>query len=252
MIKIKYGSFLLLCTAMLLPAFAAAQEGEERSYVAVRTVTTTTSGVATWVAQQVKMSEARKAAGSGARHVWQEVQGNPETFHIVTFPDQIGGGGGGDGGGQGGVLGDAQEEWQAATGPSIASRATMILRNYPDLTIPGGFENQFIILRYTDVAPGRNNDFQAWLGDKLVPARKAGGAARNRYSPVIYGGDTNRWIASSRISGPAALNEPGPLAGLSGEERGALFEGWGDMVWGSEVRILRFRADLSNEAPEEE
>jgi len=47
---------------------------------------------------------------------------------------------------------------------------------------------------------------------------------------VTFGGDTNRWVSGARIPNFAALNGPGPR----------------DMVWGSEVRVLRYRADLSH------
>ena len=63
---------------------------------------------------------------------------------------------------------------------------------------------------------------------------------------MTFGGDTNRWVSGARIPNFAALNGPGPLASLSDEEREALFADLGDMVWGSEVRVLRYRADLSH------
>ena len=48
------------------------------------------------------------------------------------------------------------------------------------------------------------------------------------------------------------LDTPGPLGKMSDEDRAALFEGLGDMVWESEVRVLRFRGDLSHASPAEE
>ena len=244
MIEFKYGSFLLLCTTMLLPAFASAQDAEERSYLAVRQVTTHASGTQTWVEQQAKLAAAHKENGDPARHVWQQAVGELDTFHIVTFPEAIGGGGG-----EGPALG---EEWAAVISPTVQSRRTHMNLRYPDLNIPGGEDQEFIHLRYTYVAPGKNNAYHAWLRDKIIPALKAGGAEGVTVSRVILGGDTNTWVMARRMANPAVLNEPGPMAELSDEERAELFAGYSDIVWGTEVRILRFRADLSNDGPEEE
>ena len=252
MMKSNYGSTLLLAAALLLPAYAGAQdENEGLSLVSVRSVTTTAGGGATWVEQQKQLAAAHKERGDPSRHVWQEISGDIDTFHIVTFSDGYGGGGGPN---EDPPMGDAQEAWVAKISPTVASRSTMIMRYYPQHSIAPepNSEPSMLILRYTDVAPGQNDAYERWLAEQLVPALKAGGATGVTFNRVVYGGDTNRWVSGSRIENMAALNEPGPLGSLSDEERAELFAGLDDVVWGSERRILRYRADLSHNTPDED
>jgi hypothetical protein len=251
MIKKIQGSALLLAAALLFSANAGAQDDEGPQYLSVRIVTTTVDGGATWVEQQRQLAARHKERGDPGRDVWQEIQGDIDTFHIVTFSDELGGGGGPN---EDPPMGDAQEEWVAKIGPTVASRSTKILRQYPEHSIAADAdaEQGLLILRYTDVAPGRGGAYNTWLADKLVPALKAGGAKGVDFNRVVFGGDTNRWVSASHIPNFAALNGPGPLASLSDEEREALFADFSDMVWGSEVRILRYRADLSHASPSED
>jgi hypothetical protein len=244
MIKRMHGGALLLATALLLPAFAAAQD-DARQYVAVRMVTVTADGGAVWVEQQRQLAAVHKERGDPTRHVWQEVRGDIDTFHIVTFPENMASF---DTAPEGPPMGDAQEAWVAKIGPTVASRSNRLLLAYPEHTSPGDpdTERGLVVLRYVTVAPGQRNAYNRWLGEKLVPALKAGGAKGNRFSRVVAGGNTDLWVSTSAIPSFAALDSPGPLAGLSDEERGEIFADYGDMVWESEVRIIRFREDLSH------
>jgi len=250
MIKKIHGSALLLAAALLFSASAGAQD-EGPQYLSVRTVTTTATGGATWVEQQGQLAARLKERGDPGRDVWQEIQGDIDTFHIVTLSDELGGGGGPN---EDPPMGDAQDEWVAKIGPTVASRSTMILRRslQHSIAADADAEPALLVLRYTDVAPGRSGAYNTWLAEKLVPALKAGGAKGVNFNRVAFGGDTNRWVSGSSIPNFAALNGPGPLASLSDEEREALFADFGDMVWGSEVRILRYRADLSHASPSED
>lgn len=251
MIKPTYGSALLLAAALLFSANAGAQDDEGPQFLSVRTVTTTADGGATWIEQQQQLAARHKERGDPARYVWQEIRGDLDTFHIVTYPDAIGDGGGPN---ENPPMGDGQEEWVAKIAPTVASRTTMILRHYPEHTIApeAGTEPALLLLRYTDVAPGMGGAYQTWLAEKLVPALKAGGAKGVNFNRVAIGGNTNRWVSGSRIPDLAALNGPGPLASLSDEEREAMFANFSDMVWGSELRVLRYRADMSHTAPDED
>jgi len=251
MITRKTGGSLLLAIILLLPAFVAAQDGEERQYLAVRTVTVTAEGSATWVEQQRQLAAVHKERGDPTRHVWQEVTGDIDTFHIVTFPDGFAGR---DEAPEGPPMGDAQAEWVAKISPTVASRNTVVLRRYPQHTIPNadGSEPGLSTLRYTTIAPGKSGAFNTWIGEKLVPALKKGGAEGVRFNRIVFGGNTDVWVSSNSLPNFAALDEPGPLAGLSDEERAEMFDGWGEMVWESDVRLVRFRDDLSHTTPNED
>lgn len=250
MIKLKNGILGLLCTALLLPALAVAQDDEGPQWLSVRTVTAHASGVRTWVERQQEMSERRKEVGAGTRHVWQEINGNLDTFHIVTFPENFAGG---DTPPDEPLMGEAQDEWEAAIGPTIDSRSTMVLRYYPELSRPPeeGVEPALLVLRYHTVAPGKSGDYQAWLSDQLLPALDKVGVTGMNTNRVVRGGDTNLWIRGSRVPNFAALDQPGPLMKLSQEERAELFGGLDGVVWINEVKLLRYRADMSNAGPQE-
>jgi len=251
MITRKTGGSLLLAIILLLPAFVAAQDGEERQYLAVRTVTVTAEGSATWVEQQRQLAAVHKERGDPTRHVWQEVTGDIDTFHIVTFPDGFAGR---DEAPEGPPMGDAQAEWVAKISPTVASRNTVVLRRYPQHTIPNADDSApgLSTLRYTTIAPGKSGAFNTWIGEKLVPALKKGGAEGVRFNRIVFGGNTNVWVSSNSLPNFAALDGPGPLAYLSDEENAELFDGWGEMVWESDVRLVRFRDDLSHTTPNED
>ena len=249
--KLKNGSVLLLMAAMLLPAWSVAQDNEAPQWMSVRTVTTHAGHADIWAAQQSKMAAARTERGAPARYVWQEITGDLDTFHIVSFPDSLGGQGGPN---EDPPMGDAQEDWGAVTQETIASRSTVIMRRMTELSIPPAEDSEpaVLLLRRTTIAPGRSGDYSDWLSNTLVPALKNAGATGVTFNRVSYGGDINMWVSGSRIPNVAALNGPGPLASLGEEEMAAVFEGLGDMIWLSERKLLRYRADMSNAGPSEE
>ena len=249
--KLKNSSVLLLITAMLLPAWSVAQDEEGTQWVTVRTVTTHAGQATTWAEQQVKLAAARTARGDPERHIWQEVTGDLDTFHIVSYSDSLGGEGGPN---QDPPMGDAQDDWGEKIQATVASRSSVIMRRLPALTIPPaeGAEPAILLLRRTTVAPGRSSDYNDWLSDSLVPALRKAGATGVTFNRVVYGGDINLWVSATRIPNVAALNGPGPLASLGEEEMAAVFEGLDDVIWLSERILLRYREDLSNSGPSED
>jgi hypothetical protein len=120
-------------------------------------------------------------------------------------------------------------------------------RRYADLSIPAAEDatRNLLVLRYNRVRTGQNGAYQSWVKDKLRPALIKGGATGVNFSKVTYGANTGTWISTSSAENWAALDGRGPLGGLSDEEIAALFAGFSDIVAGTEVRILRYREDLS-------
>jgi hypothetical protein len=247
--KIAAGSLLLAAMTLLVPLTVSAQDAE-RSYSAVRTVHVKPSMVSEFVALQTQLNDAAKAAGQSGRGVWQEVRGDLATFHIVSQLESFAQY---DEDGSPPMDEDAWAEWVEAIGNVTASSSRTISVQYPGLAIPGDEDAapNLLLLRFTTVAPGQGGAYRAWLRDKLVPALKAAGTTGHSFSRTIFGGNTDVHIQATSIDNWAALDGAGPLSGLSDEERADMFANFSDMVWGNELRILRFRADLSRRSPEE-
>jgi len=254
MIRKYYGGLVagcvsLLAMAMLVPTTASAQDNE-RSWLAVRTIHVKGSKYDEFVELQKQLNAAAEAAGQPGRAVWQEIRGELGTFHIVHRQDNFAEN---DEDFEPPMDEEAWTAWLDATWATVSSSTRMVLRHHPEYSIPPEDDAapSMLILRYTTVAPGKGGDFHNWVGDQLVPALKAGGAKGVNFNHVAFGGNTNLWVSGSRIDSWAELDEPGPLANMSDEDREALFANFGEMVWESDVRVLRYRADLSRDGPEE-
>lgn len=239
------GGLLLAATALLVPPIATAQDDEGPSWLAVRVVTTYADSGNTWVEQQRQLAEVRREGEAPPRHVWQVVRGELDTFHIVTFDDELAGY---DTPPAEPEMGDAQQEWVAKIAPTVQSRSNYLLRSFSDLSIPGeeGAEPGLLLLRYSKVAIGKHGQFREWVKNDLLPALEKGGAKGINFNRMGFGGDNNVWVSSSVIENFAQLDGPGPLNYLSDEENAALFADFNEMVESSELRILRHRADMSN------
>ena len=248
--RIAAGTLLLAAMSLLLPLAASAQDAE-RSYSTVRTVHVKPSMVSEYVELQTQLNDAAKAAGQSGRGVWQEVRGDLATFHVVSRLESFAQY---DEDGSPPMDEDAWAKWLEAIGNVTASSSRTILLRYPDLSIPGDEDTvpSMLVVRSTLVAPGQGGAFRNWQRDHLVPALKAGGATGRGFSKVVFGGNTDRYVSTSLIDNWAALDGPGVLGEMSAEDRTAMFAALGEgTVWESDVRILRFRADLSRRSPEE-
>lgn len=250
MTKIKYGScavgsLLLAALTLLVPLTASAQDDEGPNFLSVRVVTTHAGSGDVWVAQQRKFAEVSKKNELPQRDVWQEIRGDLDTFHIVTYNGALAEY---DTAPEGPAMGEAQAEWVAAIGPTVKSRRNVLLRIQPDLAIPNDEDAEpgLLVLRYNKVAVNKHDQFHDWVKDQLLPALKKGGAKGINFNRVTYGGDNNVWVSSSYIPNFAALDGAGPLAHLSDDEEAALFANFADMVESSEIRILQHRADMSH------
>lgn len=250
MIKKMYGGLVLLGATLLLPALASAQDAE-RTFASVRTVHVKASRAAEFVELQKQLNEAAKTAGQPGRQVWQEIRGELGTFYIVSELDKFAAY---DEDNDPPMDKEAWAAWVDAIMDTTASSSRMVMRTHPEFSIPAdeGAEPGLLILRYTTVAPGKGGDYHDWVENQLSPALKAGGATGVSFNHVAIGGNTNLWISGSRIDSWAELDTFGPLADMSDEDRAALFANYSDMVWESDVRVLRYRADMSREGPAED
>ncbi len=248
--KIAAGVVLLMAMSMLIPLTASAQDVDV-SYNQVRTIHVKASKVGEFIELQEQFKAALEAAGRPGRSVWQEIRGEQNVFHLVVQADNLASL---DTQFERPMEDDAWGNWASALSDTISTSTRVITRRYPALSIPreGDAAPSMLVLRSTMVAPGQGGAFLEWQTDHLVPALKAGGATGRGLSKVVYGGNTDRYISTSLLDNWAALDGPGPLASMSAEDRNAMFAARGDIVWESDVRILRFRDDLSHRSPPEE
>lgn len=248
--KSKYGrradAVLLLFAMALLPMIASAQDEEDAApgWTHVRVVALNASGSDKWIELQQQLAEVSRADEDARRDVWQEVRGDLDTYHIVSFPENLAEF---DEQGDGPPLGDDQEAWVAAITPTISSRSQTLLRQHANLSIPSDedAEPNLLLLRYIRLVSDRGDDFHAWIENQLRPVLVEGGATGVFFAHVEYGGSVNTCVVATNIKNWAELDGPGAFAHLSEEELDALFANWGDMVADHEVRILSYRADLS-------
>lgn len=236
---------LLVIFALGVPLLANSQD-EDRTWLQVRTMHVKPDRVGDYVDLQLKLSEAQKAAGQTGRSVWQEIRGDLATFHSVRSVDNLA------------ELDEpleppmGKEEWATWVSAILdvtESSTRTILRSHLEWSIPADEDSEpgLLVLRYTTVAPNRMGDYHVWIQDQLVPALKEGGAQGVSFNHTAFGGDSTTWVNGARIPNWAALQRRrGSLAYMSDEDYAALFAPVAEMVTARELRILRYRADLSN------
>jgi hypothetical protein len=236
---------LLAIFALGVPLLASSQD-EDRTWLQVRTVHVKPNRFDDFVNLQIKLSEAQQAAGQNGRSVWQEIRGDLSTFHIVQSVDNLA------------ELDEpseppmGEEEWAAwikAIYETTASSTRTILRSHLEWSIPADEDSEpgLLVLRSTTVAPNKMYEYHGWIQDQLVPALRKGGAKGVTFNHTVFGGDSTTWVNGSRIPNWAALQRRrGSLAYMSDEDYIALMAPLGEMVIASDLRILRYRADLSN------
>jgi hypothetical protein len=229
--------------ALVTPLTSSAQEEENQPppRLQVRTVSLNADGVDTWVGLQTQLAEANRAAEAPPRLVYEEVRGALDTYHILSFPENLAGFDE-----QGEAPGNVQEDWVASIVPTIRERTETISRQHGDLTIPMAedYERNLLVVSDTRIRGGRVGDYHDWLENKLKPALEAAGITGVYFSHMTHGG-SNICRMAVHVDNWAALDRRF-LADLSAEERSALYEGVGEMVADSDRRILRYRAEMSN------
>lgn len=238
------GALLVIFTLGISPL--AISQDEDRTWLQVRTVHVKPDRYNDFEDLQIKLSEAQQAAGQSGRWVWEEIRGDLSTFHIVQSVDNLA------------ELDESseppmgEEEWAAwikAIYETTDSSKRTILRSHLEWSIPADEDSEpgLLVLRTTTVAPNKMYEYHGWIQDQLVPALIKGGAKGVTFNHTVFGGDSNTWVSGSRIPNWAALQRRrGSLAYMSDEDYAALFAPLGEMVIASDIRILRYRADLSN------
>jgi antibiotic biosynthesis monooxygenase (ABM) superfamily enzyme len=227
----------------LAPSQALAQDNP-RTFAHVWTTHVKPGRSAEYIALQIKLMEARKAAGRPGSGVWQEIRGDRNTFHAVTTVADLADH---DKPFDPPMEADEWAEWLAAITDTVMSSTRMMLRTHPEYTIAAEADTEpnLLYLRYRTVAPDSMGDYHDWLENSLVPALKKGGEKGVTFSHIWMGGNNTTWISATRVDNWAELKGPRPLDYMSDKDRDALFALADGMVVSSENRMLRFRADMS-------
>jgi len=224
--------------ALVMPLTSSAQEGQNQppARVQVRTVSLNADGVDTWVGLQTQLAEANRAAEAPTRLVYEEVRGDLDTFHIISFPENLA-----QFDEQGDAPGNVQEDWVASIVPTIRERTETISRQHANASIPMAedYERNLLVVSNTRIRGGRAGDYHDWQENKLKPALEAAGITGVYFSHMTYGG-TNICRMSVHVKNWAAADRRF-LADLSAEERAALYDGVGAMVIDSDRRVLQYR-----------
>jgi hypothetical protein len=243
-LRVLIGGLAIAAIALCVPLQASAQD-DDRTWTQVRTIHVKPGRIQEHLALQKQFAEAATAAGM-SRTVWQEVRGNTNTFHVVSRIDDIAEN---DADFEPPMEDDAWQNWISAFSDNIDSMTYAIYRRHSDFGIPAAEDAtpNLLVLRTLSLAPGNMGPFHGWITDQLVPALKKGGATGVTFSHLAFGGDTNTWIIATMIDSWADLDvRRGSLGYMDDEEYAALFEPNAGKVWGNNVKVLSYRADLSN------
>ena len=142
---------------------------------------------------------------------------------------------------------EAWGNWIAGFSATVASTTIQILQIRPEWNIPAaeGADNPLMLLRTTTVAPGSSGARRAWVENDLIPAIREGGFQGFSVSRVRMGGSPDTWLSATRYPNWAAIEAPGFFSHMSVEARTTMFENNTSTNVGSDIKILRYRADLS-------
>ena len=209
----------------------------------VRTVNLNADGVQKWVELQTQTAETNRENEAPHRAVWQEVRGSLDTFHIVSFNESLAEL---DPQGENGA-GGPPAEWVAAITPTVRERSQTISRLHRNLAVPAaeGYEPNLLVLSSTRIRTGKVGDYHDWIENKLKPALETAGVTGVYFSHPVHGGAGSTCTMAVHVENWAGLDQRF-LPDLTGEERAAVFGGLSEIVAGTERRILRYRADMSN------
>jgi len=241
--KTYFKRLLAIVAVVILTPFSAIAQDDRPAYTQVRTMVVKNGSVPEFLELQKQFAAAGKAAGQ-SRDFWQEVRGNAMAYHSVRRLDKLAEN---DAGFKPPMNSDKWQAWLEAFGETIASTTLQTMRNHHGHSIPPaeGSEPNLLLLRYRTVVTGKGNDYRRWIENSLIPALKKGNVEGVSYSQMRLGGNPDMWISATQIANWAAMDGPGLLGHLSSDEISVLLGPSNAMVTDHEVKILRYRSDLS-------
>ena len=248
-LRLKYSSFcFLLAVSLLLAAVPATTFAQaEPRLLTVITVEVNQDMTQEFEELQKELNAALKKAGVTERRISQTVRGPSAEYTIVTPVSKWADYDMTDVNAK--ALGEAgAARWIARVTKCVKNRRVDTVESRPDLEIPlkEGRTPKLAIVTTLRNRPGRYPDYNDWLINKWIPARKA--ANMNGYYVYrnAFGGHSREWITVSFVNSWAAFDGEHPVREHLGDEGWRkLRAGVGDMRSSSVRRIVRLRPDLS-------
>ncbi len=190
----KYLRLLILAVPLIAASTMILAQDEEPAYINLRVVTVKPDQLAQWESIMKERSEVVKEAGQAFFHIFARQRGPLDTYLIITPGTIIGGP-------PTGVPGS--ESWVAALRNTLVSQSLNTLRSYPNTNDSGSVHPgaNFMHARLRTVAAGRNQDYEAWLTDELVPALREAEVGDVRVLRSVLGGSPRTWVTLSFVDG---------------------------------------------------
>lgn len=201
------------------------------------------------------MKELRTAVqGSGQPGftVWKTELGDMNTYHIASQFDSF-------------AASFANMEppmeptewanWLNRIEGTIDSHTVAVARLRPDLSIvpdaPQGQQAPDLLMLITDtVMAGKTREYESFIRDEVVPALRQADINGMIANEVMFGAEGRTWVFAVPLPGWAALDQPSPLVEALGEQGAEeLMLRVDALVESTETNVLRYREDLSSQAP---
>lgn len=235
---------LSLCACVLAFAGTTYAQDDEHGVMTVRTTKVKVGKGAEYRELLGKLAASRKAAGHSGVTVWEVVRGPASTFYTVASADnhaQY------DKPYDSGMSDAEWERWLSRITEIVEHSNLTTMQTHSELAIPADPESapNLVLLRFTTLTPGNNDEHHEWLEETLVPAMKGGTQKGWSVSKVTMGDNPNTWISSRRLDSWEQLDGPGPFAHMSERQRNNMLDDYNERVQATRVEMIRFLPELS-------
>lgn len=183
----------------------------------------------------------RDSGQQGFRNVYESVQGARYTYLIedplpsLAALDEP-------------SAAEPSSDWTDRFDGAVSTQRSVIIRAYPDLSIPAGAETERSLVHYRirRNIPARTQEYYQWQTNELVPAmREAGRPAWFFTGRVIAGGSPQSWISLAHVDNWAALEVNNFAETMTPAERAQMFSRGSSVLSYADDSFFRFRPELS-------
>ncbi len=191
------------------------------------------------------MMAARRKANLPVGQVFSVASGHPNEYHIVTPMQSL-------------AVNDkpqpfmqpaAQAVWLMRITETIDSVRFFYARTYPQHSIEGntnGPPPQLLLLRTVQVVSGREDDYEAWVANQLMPAMRQANVMGHTLSRGVFGDSPKNFYHATPVANWAALDGQDPLLASMGERRyNQMLDALDGMIERNDLIVARLRPDLT-------